>query len=108
MSFHTKGQIFEKMKRFEEAIGEYQYGKEVIERNYGTTHKTYIDFVNAINGAKLRIKYFQHSNLPDDNKNEKVGGSFSIDRRMSRDSLQSNQEKSNSLFMQEMERLKPV
>ena len=64
MSFLTKGQIYEKVKYFEEAIQEYQQGKQVIEANYGTKHKSYMDFVNAINGAKLRIKYFMHSNLP--------------------------------------------
>lgn len=25
----------------------------------------YLDFANAINGAKLRTKYFLHSNLPE-------------------------------------------
>lgn len=58
MSLHTKGSIYEKLKMFDEAILEYQTGKQVIEANYGTTHKQYMEFVNSINGAKLRIKYF--------------------------------------------------
>jgi hypothetical protein len=64
MSFLTKGQILEKLKYFEEAIIDYQKGKQAIEDVYGTSHKQYMEFVNAINGAKLRIKYFMHSNLP--------------------------------------------
>lgn len=41
----------------------YQIGKQVVEANYGPTHKTYIELVNAINGAKLRTKYYLNSNL---------------------------------------------
>lgn len=63
LSFQTKGQILEKLKRFEEAIEAYQFGKQVVEANYGTTSKMYIDMVNSINGAKLRTKYFLNSNL---------------------------------------------
>ena len=44
---------------------EYQIGKEIIEQNYGTKHQMYMEFVNAINGAKLRTKYIQNSNLPE-------------------------------------------
>jgi hypothetical protein len=46
------------MKRFGEAIETFLIGKQVVEANYGTNHKLYIDLVNAINGVKLRIKYF--------------------------------------------------
>ena len=64
MSFHVKGQLLEKQKRYEEAMQEYYTGKQVIEANYGTQHKMNMDFVNAINGAKLRTKYVMHSNIP--------------------------------------------
>ncbi len=38
--------------------------KQVVESNYGHSDKMYIELANAINGAKLRTKYFQNSNLP--------------------------------------------
>jgi hypothetical protein len=43
---------------FNEAIESFRRGKEVVEANYGTSHKLYMDLVNAIHGAKLRMKYF--------------------------------------------------
>jgi hypothetical protein len=63
LSYQTKAQILEKLKRFEDAIEAYQLGKKVAEANYGPTHRLYIDMVNGINGAKLRTKYFLNSNL---------------------------------------------
>lgn len=45
------------MKRYQEAIVEYQEGKQLVEENYGPSHKMFVDFVNAINGAKLRARY---------------------------------------------------
>jgi len=35
-----------------------------VEANYGHGHNQYLELSNAINGAKLRVKYFQNSNLP--------------------------------------------
>lgn len=64
MCFQVKGQILEKLKMFDEAISEYREGKQIIEANYGPQHKLYVEFANLINGAKLRTKYFMHSNLP--------------------------------------------
>lgn len=64
LAFKTRGQILEKFKRFDEAIESYQMAKQVVESNYGHSDKMYIELANAINGAKLRTKYFQNSNLP--------------------------------------------
>jgi hypothetical protein len=64
LALKTRGQILEKFKRFDEAIGSYSIAKQVVESNYGHSDKMYIDLANAINGAKLRTKYFQNSNLP--------------------------------------------
>ena len=38
---------------------EYKEGKQLVEDNYGTGHKLFVDFANALNGAKLRSKYQQ-------------------------------------------------
>ena len=63
LAYQTKGSIMEKLRRYEEAIEAYLEAKKLVEGNYGTKHKLYIELVNAINGARLRTKYFQNSNL---------------------------------------------
>lgn len=63
LALQKKGQLLEKFKRYDEAIETFTYGKQIVEANYGHSHKLYVDLANAINGAKLRTKYFQNSNL---------------------------------------------
>jgi len=64
LALKTRGNILEKFRRFDEAIESYSMAKQVVETNYGHSDKMYIELANAINGAKLRTKYFQNSNLP--------------------------------------------
>lgn len=64
LGLKTKGQILEKFRRFDESMEAYNHAKLVVESNYGHSDKLYIELVNLINGAKLRTKYFQNSNLP--------------------------------------------
>ncbi|CDW74268.1 tpr domain containing protein [Stylonychia lemnae] len=112
MSFHTKGQIYEKLKQLEEAIMEYQSGKQVIETNYGHQHKQCIEFINAINAVKLKIKYFQHSNLP----GSESASNILANRKPSLEAnvytnLQVNSQGSTvhqNLFLQEQEKIKPI
>ena len=73
MGFQTKGTLLEQFRRYDEAIDAYQCGKQVIEANYGHKHKTYVDLVNSINGAKLRTKYFLNSNLGASGQNSMMG-----------------------------------
>ena len=61
----------------------------------------YIELANAINGAKLRTKYFQNSNLP-------LGGNrAAIQYENARRPAQAYV-KTGVMLMKEIERLKPV
>lgn len=63
-AFQTKGQFLEKQKLFDQAIEVYSIAKSIVEQKYGHSDRLYIELSNAINGARLRTKYIQHSNLP--------------------------------------------
>jgi hypothetical protein len=68
-----------------------------------------MDFVNAINGAKLRTKYFAHSNLPDGDLS-RVGGGSHLSNSLT--NLNYTYEKpqtlQNNAFLREMEMIKPI
>ena len=53
----THGGILEKVKRYEAALATYSEAKAVVEKFLGTKAPNYIELLNAINGAKLRLRY---------------------------------------------------
>ncbi len=64
LGLKTMGQILERFRKLDEAMQAYVRAKDQVEANYGHSDKLYIELINLINGARLRTKYFQNSNLP--------------------------------------------
>lgn len=51
------GQAFEKMEKYDHAIHEFRIGRQLVEKNFGTTHHLYPVLANAMGGARLKTKF---------------------------------------------------
>ena len=105
-AFQTKGQFLEKQKLFDQAIEVYSIAKSVVEQKYGHSDRLYIELSNAINGARLRTKYIQHSNLPSTTQQTlNAGQSVTHHSNVPVFSLMAG---NSGAFQKEINRIKPI
>ena len=105
-AFQTKGQFLEKQKLFDQAIEVYTIAKSIVEQKYGHSDRLYIELSNAINGARLRTKYIQHSNLPSSGQQTMTAGqSVAHHSNVPVFSLMAG---NSGAFQKEINRMKPI
>mmetsp|Transcript_16924 Transcript_16924/g.26049 ORF Transcript_16924/g.26049 Transcript_16924/m.26049 type:complete len:254 (+) Transcript_16924:375-1136(+) len=71
----TKGQVYEKMKCHQEAVGQYEQALSLVEENFGNSHKLYIELKQQIQEALISQKA-QNYTGKQDSANKRAGSFF--------------------------------
>jgi len=78
--YQAKGQAYEKMKRFADAIKEYKLAQSVVEKNFGTENKMFSELVKQMGDANINLKEQSYTKMSDAGNSSMFGSGGSRKR----------------------------